>query len=267
MGSCPHERHRESFCFTQHRHSVFVSVWFMFTYRPKAGGRVGRGPGVEERSKNKARSRQKQGRDRVTGWGGAYKWAFFHILPLLFDWKRLILWVRQEMPFYMEHESILSPLNTSTFSVFQTTLLSSRSGLYTNSPRSSKGRSESFCGCPTSVGSLTLPVTCWERRLHLSCRRIASALSTLYFLTAAMCVKQASNQRALNWQLFLRTNLWACWWSPTAPLIWDCVVKQGRGEGRKGRQDVLVHAVVSHLFVHVAVRVHGRLGEIWAKKG
>lgn len=193
--------------------------------------------------------------------------SFFRSLPLLFDWKRLILWVRQEMPLYMEHESILSPLNTSTFSVFQTTLLSSCSGLYTNSPRSSKGRSESFCSCPTSVGSLTLPVTCWERRLHLSCRRIASALSTLYFLTAAMSVKQASNQKALNWQLFLCTHLRARWWSPTAPLIWHCVVKQGWGEGRKGRQDVLVHAAVSHLFVHVAVRVHGRLGEIWAKKG
>lgn len=80
MGSCPHERHGESFCFTQRRHSVFVSIWFMFTYRPKTGGRVGWGPGVEKRSKNKARSRQRrqrQGCDRVIEWGGAYKWAFF----------------------------------------------------------------------------------------------------------------------------------------------------------------------------------------------
>lgn len=74
--------------------------------------------------------------------------------------------------------------------------------LYTNSPRSSKGRSESFRCCPTSVGFLTLAATCWERRLHLSCRSIASALSTLYSVSAAMSVKRASNQRVLNWQLF-----------------------------------------------------------------
>lgn len=235
------------------------------------GQRRAAGRGGGQAWKKGQRTKRGQGRSRgVTGSQREellINELFFHILPLLFDWKRLLVWVRQEVPFSMEHESILSPLNTSTFSVFQTTPLSSCSGLYTNSPRSSKGRSESFCGCPTSVGSLTLPVTCWERRLHLSCRRIASALSTLYFLTAAMSVKQASNQRALNWQLFLCTNLRACWWSPTAPLIWDCVVKQGRREGQKGRQDVLVHAVVSHLFVHVAVRVRGRLGEIWGRKG
>lgn len=64
MGSCPHERHRESFCFTQRRHSVFVSVWFMFTSRPKAGGGVGWGPGVEKGQ----RTKQGQGRGRgVTG--------------------------------------------------------------------------------------------------------------------------------------------------------------------------------------------------------
>lgn len=137
---------------------------------------------------------------------------------------------------------------------------------YTNSPRSSKGRSESFCSCPTSVGSLTLAATCWERRLHLSCRSVASALSTLYFVGAAMSAKQASNQRALNWQLFFCTNLSACWCSPPAPLIWESVAKQGWGERRGGRQDVLVHALVSNLFIHVAVRVHGRAGEIWQGK-
>lgn len=140
--------------------------------------------------------------------------------------------------------------------------------LYTNSPRSSKGRSESFCSCPTSVGSLTLAATCWERRLHLSCRSVASALSTLYFVSAAMSAKQAWNQRALNWQLFFCTNLRACWWSPPAPLIWESVVKQGWGERQGGRQDVLVHALVSNLLIHVAVRVHGKVGEIWqGKKG
>lgn len=138
--------------------------------------------------------------------------------------------------------------------------------LYTNSPRSSKGRSESFCSCPTSVGSLTLAATCWERRLHLSCRSVASALSTLYFVSAAMSAEQASNQRALNWQLFFCTNLRACWCSPPAPLIWESVVKQGWGERRGGRKDVLVHARLSNLFIHVAVRVHGRAGEIWQGK-
>lgn len=133
---------------------------------------------------------------------------------------------------------------------------------YTNSPRSSKGRSDSFCSCPTSVGSFTLAATCWERRLHLSCRSIASALSTLYFVSAAMSARQASNQRALNWQLFFCTNLSACWWSPPAPLIWESVVKQEWGERKRGREDVLVHAFVSDLFIHVAVRVHGRVDEI-----
>lgn len=162
----------------------------------------------------------------------------------------------------MKLESILSPLNTSAVSLFQTTLMCSCVDLYTNSPRSSKGRSESFCGCPTSVGSLTLPVACWERRLHLSCRSIASALSTLYFLTTSMSAKQTWNQRALNWQLFFCTNLRASWWSPPPPFIWGSRVKQGRGEGQSGGQDVLVHALLSDFFVHVALCVHGRLGEI-----
>lgn len=102
--------------------------------------------------------------------------------------------------------------------------------LYTNSPRSSKGRSESFCSCPTSVGSLTLAATCWDRKLHLSCRSIASALSTLYFVSAAMSAKQAWNQRALNWQLFF------CTWKRVDglhPLLWFGCLWSNKGGGRE----------------------------------
>lgn len=196
-----------------------------------------------------------------------FRWHF-HVSPLLFwikggsslkrHWRKKgnpVIW-NIKASFY--HLTSISSKQHSYFPALD---------LYTNSPRSSKGRSESFCSCPTSVGSLTLAATCWERRLHLSCRSIASALSTLYFVWAASAsAKQASNQRALNWQLFFCTNLRACWWSPPTPLIWESVVKQGWGERKRGRQDVLVHAFVSNLFIHVAVRVHGRVGEILQEK-
>lgn len=136
---------------------------------------------------------------------------------------------------------------------------------YTNSPRSSKGRSDSFGGCLTSAESLT-PSSTYKRKIasqllwlsvsstfinNLLCKRSAIELN----------VNHVSNNSLIIGIFLKNMDLILCWWSPLIPLTRESVVKQGLRGQQRGRQDVLVQMFLSYIFIHMALRVHRRVDD------